>query len=63
MRIVQTSNIVNTEGFPLRLERGFTIKRNNVNYQHVLEPVVIPRPKIEDLNALIIVHDKMEVYG
>ena len=63
MRIVQTSTVVNVEGFPDRKERGFSIKRNTINYEHLLEPVIIPRPKIEDLNSLVVVHDKVELYG
>ena len=47
MRIVQTSTIVNIEGFTDRLERGFAVRRENVNYEHVKEPVIIPRPQIE----------------
>ena len=42
MRIVQTNTIVNVEGFTDRLERGFAVRRENVNYEHVKEPVIIP---------------------
>ena len=37
--------------------------RENVNYEHVKEPVIIPRPQIEDFNSLVVVHDKVEQYG
>ena len=63
MRIVQTNTIVNVEGFTDRLERGFAVCRENVNYEHVKEPVIIPRPQIEDFNSLVVVHDKVEQYG
>ena len=63
MRIVQTNTIVNVEGFTDRLERGFAVRRENVNYEHVKEPVIIPRPQIEDFNSLVVVHDKAEQYA
>lgn len=63
MRIVQTNSIVNIEGFTDRLERGYAVRRVNVDYQHVKEPVIIPRPQVEDFNSLVVVHDKVEQYG
>ena len=43
MRIVQTNTIVNVEGFTDRLERGFAVRRENVNYEHVntIDPNII----------------------
>ena len=63
MRIVQTNTIVNVEGFTDRLERGFAVRRENVNYEHVKGPVIISRPQVEDFNSLVVVHDKVEQYG
>ena len=63
MQIVRSSTVVHTEGHTLRKERGVVIKRNEIQYEHVREPVAVPRPKIEDLSALVVVHDKMELYS
>ncbi|MDO4786925.1 MAG: hypothetical protein Q4A13_08275 [Fretibacterium sp.] len=63
MRIVQTNTIINTDGFVDRLERGYAVRRVNVDYEHVKEPVIVPRPQIEDFNSLVVVHDKIEQYG
>ncbi|MBQ7560723.1 MAG: hypothetical protein IJS99_02655 [Synergistaceae bacterium] len=62
MQIVQTSSIINTSGFASRLERGFTIKRVDTQYIHVREPIMVQRPKIEDFNNLVVVHDQIEQY-
>lgn len=63
MRIVTTNTIVHTEGATHSKERGSSIRRNTINYEHVREPVTVPRPQIEDFNALVVVHDKMEYYS
>ena len=63
MRIVSTNTVIHTEGYTRHKERGAVIRRNKVNYEHVREPVVVPRPQLEDLNSLVIVHDKMEYYS
>ncbi|MDR2528386.1 MAG: hypothetical protein LBD04_05150 [Synergistaceae bacterium] len=63
MQIVSTSIVTNTAGFTRHMERGAAVKRVEVNYQHVREPVAVPRPKIEDFTALVVVHDKVEYYS
>ena len=63
MRIVTTNMIVHTEGYTLHKEQGAVLRRVNLNYEHVREPVVVPRPQIEDFNSLVVVHDKMEYYS
>lgn len=62
MRIVQTSTVINTSGFVDRLERGFTLRREDVQFMHVKEPIMIQRPQIEDFNSLVVVHDQVEQY-
>ena len=63
MQIVRSNTITHTEGHVLHKERGAVIRRDSVNYEHVREPVIVPRPKIEDFNSLVVVHDKMECYS
>ena len=63
MQVVSSNTIIHTQGYTLHKERGTVIRRSNVNYEHVREPVIVPRPKIEDFNSLVIVHDKMEFYS
>ena len=63
MRIVTTNTIVHTEGYTLHKEKGSVMRRVNVNYEHVREPIIVPRPRIEDFNSLVVVHDKMELYS
>ncbi len=63
MRIVTTNTLIHTEGYTYAKERGASIRRNNTNYEHVREPVIVQRPQIEDFNALVVVHDKMEYYS
>ena len=63
MQIVSSSTITHTEGYTLHKERGVVVRRNDVRYEHVREPVSVPRPKIEDFSALVVVHDKMEFYS
>jgi hypothetical protein len=63
MRIVTTNTLIHTEGYVRHKERGATMRRVNVNYEHVREPVIVPRPQIEDFNSLVVVHDKMEYYS
>jgi hypothetical protein len=63
MRIVTTNTTIHTEGYTRRKERGGEIRRTNVNYEHVREPVIVQRPQIEDFNSLVVVHDKMEYYS
>jgi len=63
MRIVTTNVVVHTEGHTLHKERGAVMRRTNVDYEHVRVPVLVPRPQIEDFNALVVVHNKMEYYS
>ena len=62
MRIVQNSTILNTAGSVSRLERGQVIRRTETQYMHVREPIMVERPKIEDFNNLVVVHDQVEQY-
>lgn len=62
MRIVQTHTTTNTTGYMNRLEHGFAIKRETLNYLHVKKPVYIAKPQIDDISSLIVVHDKVEQY-
>ncbi|MDR1049138.1 MAG: hypothetical protein LBL51_05230 [Synergistaceae bacterium] len=63
MRIVNTNTTIHTEGYTFHRERGAVIRRVNLDYEHVREPVIVPRPQIEDFNSLVIVSDKMEYYS
>jgi hypothetical protein len=63
MRIVTTNTLIHTEGYTSPKERGSSIRRVNVNYEHVREPVTVPRPQIENFNSLVVVHDKIEYYS
>ena len=63
MQIVTTNTIVHTEGYTLPKERGQAVRRENTNYEHVREPVIVTRPRIEDFNSLVVVHDKVEYYS
>ena len=63
MQIVTTNTIVHTTGYTLSKERGTVVRRSDVNFEHVTEPVMVPRPRIEDFNMLVVVHDKMELYS
>jgi|GEM_PF-3484592 len=62
MQIVQTSIITNTAGNATRLERGQTIRRTDTQYVHVREPILVQRPRVEDFNNLVVVHDQVEQY-
>ena len=62
MQVVQTSIITNTAGHAARLERGQTIRRTDTQYVHVREPILIQRPRVEDFNNLVVVHDQVEQY-
>jgi len=63
VQIVTTNTVRHIEGHTHSKERGAVTRRTNVVYEHVLEPVIVPRPRIEDLNALVIVDNKMEYYS
>lgn len=63
MRIVTTNTLIHTEGYTYRKERGPSIRRENVDYEHVKVPVIVPRPRIEDFNSLVVVSDNMEYYS
>ena len=63
MRIVTSNTVIHTEGYTRHKERGTAIRRNSVEYEHVREPVIVARPQLEDFNALVVVHDKMEYYS
>ena len=61
---IVTSNVVrHMEGFTRSLERGPTIRRENIIYEHVTRPIVIQRPLIEDFSTLVIVHNTVELYS
>jgi hypothetical protein len=63
MRIVTNNVVIHTEGRTYAKERGASVRRTNVNYEHVREPVTVQRPKMEDFNSLVVVHDQMEYYS
>ena len=63
VQIISTNTVTNITGHTLHKERGSVVRRVNLNYEYVTEPVVIPRPRIEDFNSLVIVHNKMEYYS
>ena len=63
MRIVSNEFTVHTEGYTFAKDRGAVTRRSNINFEHVKEPVTVPRPRIEDFNELVVVHDKMEYYS
>ena len=62
MRINSISREVNISGYVDRVEKGPYVRRINTRFTHVPEPVLIQRPKIEDFNNLIVVHDQIETY-
>ncbi|MBQ3586018.1 MAG: hypothetical protein IJL18_02435 [Synergistaceae bacterium] len=62
MQVVQTSIITNTAGNAVRIERGQTIRRTETQYIHVREPILVQRPRVEDFNNLVVVHDQVEQY-
>ena len=62
MRVVQTNIITNTAGNPTRIERGPVVRRVETQYVHVQEAVLVQRPRIEDFNNLVVVHDQVEQY-
>lgn len=62
MRVVQTSVITNTAGNAMRIERGPAVRRVETQYVHVQEPVYVQRPKVEDFNNLVVIHDQVEQY-
>lgn len=62
MRIVKTNTVTYTEGYTYGKERGPAVRRTNVDYEHVRMPVFVPRPQIEEFDALVVVNDKMEYY-
>ena len=63
MQVVRSNTITHTQGYTLPKERGTVVRRESVNLEHVREPVIVPRPKFEDFNALVVVHDKIEYYS
>ncbi|GHS93390.1 hypothetical protein AGMMS50276_03720 [Synergistales bacterium] len=63
MRVVTDNVITHTQGYTRHKERGGEIRRTRLSYEHVREPVIVPRPQIEDFNSLVVVHDKMEFYS
>ncbi len=62
MRVVQTSRMINVSGFIERLEHGVLVRREDVQFMHIKEPILIQRPQIEDFNSLVVVHDQVEQY-
>ncbi|MDR1742144.1 MAG: hypothetical protein LBR38_09950 [Synergistaceae bacterium] len=63
MRVVSANLVVHVEGYTRHKEAGSVIRRNSVKYEHVREPVVVPRPAYEDFESLVVVHDRMEYYS
>ena len=63
MQVVNSSIVIHRGGYTRHKEPGAVIRRDRVIYEHVREPVSVPRPKIEDFSALVVVHDKMEYYS
>ena len=63
VQIVTTNTVKHTEGYILPKERGTVTRRTNETFEHVREPVIVPRPRIEDFNSLVVVHNKMEYYS
>ncbi|MCL2009282.1 MAG: hypothetical protein FWG71_01890 [Synergistaceae bacterium] len=63
VQTVTTNTVTHTTGYTHHRERGPDVRRVNVNYEYVMEPVIIPRPRIEDFNSLVVVHNKMEYYS
>ena len=63
IRITQTNREINVSGAVDRLERGYSVKHEVTNYQHVRAPMLVQKPQIEDLNQLVIVHDLVEEYA
>jgi len=62
MRIVNTNNTINVRGYVDRVEKGYSVKHVNNEYIKVREPIIVQKPKIEDFNNLVVVHDQVEVY-
>ena len=62
MRVIQTNVISNTSGSTSRLERGTVIRRNETQFVHVREPIMVQRPQVEDFNNLVVIHDQVEQY-
>jgi len=62
VKVVESNMTVNRGGYTARLERGPVIRRVNVDYVHVQQPAIVARPKIEDFNSLVVVHDRVEYY-
>ena len=63
MKITASNMMTHTSGPTLSLERGPSIRRMNVNYEYVREPVFVQRPQIEDFNSLVVVHERVEYYS
>ena len=63
VQMITSNTITHTTGYTLHMERGAITRRVNVDYEHVKEPVIISRPRVEDFNSLVVVHDKMEYYS
>ena len=62
MRVVQTNVISDMGGSVRRLERGSVTRRVENQYVHVQEPVMVERPRIEDFNNMVVIHDQIEQY-
>ena len=63
VNIVTTNTVRHTEGSARTLERGPVIRRTNTIHEHVTVPVTVPRPRIEDFNALVVVQNRVEHYS
>jgi len=63
MRVVTNNVVIQTEGYMFPLERGAVMRRTNVNYELVRQPVAVPRPQVDDFNSLVVTYDKIEYYS
>jgi len=63
IQIVSTNTVRHTDGATIPMERGPVIRRMNTIHEHVNIPVAVPRPRVEDFNALVVVHNRVEHYS
>ena len=63
VQVVGSNTVSHTEGYALTKERGAITRRTNIIYEYVNEPVIVARPRIEDFNSLVVVHNKVEYYS
>ena len=63
MQVTHATRETNIAGITQRIERGYMIQRTATHYRHVKTPVVVPKPRVEDINNLVVVHDIVEEYA